>query len=62
MLDLSDSSLASTDVDTLVITLYQQVGIPPGQNMTFNDFKKLFASEEYERTLELATLQLQGKA
>ncbi|XP_053406292.1 dual oxidase 2-like [Mercenaria mercenaria] len=60
MLDLSDSSLDSSDVATLVSTLYQQAGLRSGQNMTLAAFKKIFASEEYEQTLENATLQLQG--
>jgi hypothetical protein len=60
MLDLSDSSLDTGDVATLVSTLYQQAGLRPGDKMTMAAFKKIFASDEYEQTLEKATLQLQG--
>ena len=60
MLDLSDSSLDKSDLDTLVSTLYQQAGLRPGEKMTMTAFKKIFASDEYEQTLEKATLQLQG--
>lgn len=61
MLDLSDSSLDSSAVSTLVSTLYQQAGLSPGQNMSLSAFKRIFASEEYEQTLENATLRLQGQ-
>lgn len=61
MLDLSDSTLDTGDVATLVSTLYQQAGLRPGDKMTMAAFKKIFASDEYEQTLEKATLQLQGQ-
>lgn len=60
MLDLSDTDLDDSDVKTLVDTLYAKAGIPNNQNMTMKGFKKIFASDEYEKTLEMATLQLQG--
>lgn len=61
MLDLSDTCLDDGDVNALVDTLYAKAGIPNNQNMTLEGFKRVFASDEYEKTLENATLQLQGK-
>ena len=61
MLDLSDTSLDANYVDQLIDTLYSQSGLGKRQNMNFEAFKKIFASDEYERTLENATLKLQGK-
>ena len=60
MLDLSDSKLDKKDLKALVATLYQQAGMREGEVMTLRQFKKIFASDEYEKTLGNATLQLQG--
>lgn len=60
MMDLSDTSLDNNYVDQLIDMLYSQAGLGKRQNMDFNAFKKLFAAEEFEQTLEKATLGLQG--
>ena len=60
MLDLSDTSLGNEYVEQLLDTLYKQAGLTTKQNMNFDAFKKIFAAEEYEQTLENATLNLQG--
>lgn len=60
MLDLSETTLDSKYLEELIDTLYNKAGLPKGQNMTFDYFKKIFASDEYEKTLEKATLGLQG--
>ena len=61
MLDLSDTSIDSNYIEQLIDTLYNQAGLGQRQNMSFEAFKKIFASDEYERTLENATLKLQGE-
>ncbi|WAR00874.1 DUOX2-like protein [Mya arenaria] len=60
MLDLSDTSLDDSDVETLVETMYEKAGVPARREMTLDGFKRVFASDEYAETLENATLQLQG--
>ena len=60
MMDLSDTSLDNNYVDQLIDMLYNQAGLAKRQNMDFNAFKKLFAAEEFEQTLQKATLGLQG--
>jgi len=60
MLDLSDTTLNDDDVKVLAGTLYTKAGLRPTDHMTLELFKKVFASDEYEKTLEGATLQLQG--
>ena len=61
MLELSDSRLEKDEIDNLVATLYSQAGLRTGDDMTMAAFKKLFASDEYEKVLEKATLQIQGR-
>ena len=61
MLDLSDTSIDANYIEQLIDTLYNQAGLGQRQNMNFEAFKRIFASDEYERTLENATLKLQGK-
>ncbi|XP_052282724.1 dual oxidase 2-like isoform X1 [Dreissena polymorpha] len=60
MLDLSDTGLDDGDFKVLVDSLYQKAGLQPSKNITIVEFKKIFASGEYEHTLEQATLQLIG--
>ena len=57
---MSDTSLEDNYIEQLLETLYKQAGLTTGQNMNFDAFKKIFASDEYEQTLEKATLTLQG--
>ena len=59
MLDLSDTTLNDDDVKVLAGTLYTKAGLRPTDHMSLELFKKVFASDEYEKTLECATLQLQ---
>ena len=60
MLDLSDTALNDDDVKVLADTLYTKAGLRPTDHMSLEQFKLIFASDEYEKTLEGATLQLQG--
>mgnify|MGYP000079590595 FL=1 len=60
MLDLSDTALNDDDVKVLADTLYTKAGLRPTDHMSLEQFKQIFASDEYEKTLEGATLQLQG--
>ncbi|KAK3098032.1 hypothetical protein FSP39_015507 [Pinctada imbricata] len=53
MLDLSDSSISKGDMDNLIQTMYQMVGLPPNSDIDFESFKKIFASDS---TLQNATL------
>ncbi|KAK3607886.1 hypothetical protein CHS0354_036708 [Potamilus streckersoni] len=58
MLDLSDSSLREDQVNQLIDSLYSQSGLRDTDNMNFDIFKHIFASDEYERIFENATLML----
>ncbi|KAK3606271.1 hypothetical protein CHS0354_037947 [Potamilus streckersoni] len=62
ILDLSDSSLSDDQVNQLIDTLYSQAGLRDTDNINFDSFKKIFASDEYEQIFEHATLQLDGRA
>ncbi|KAL3866800.1 hypothetical protein ACJMK2_044068 [Sinanodonta woodiana] len=61
MLDLSDSSLNDEQVNQLIDSLYSQSGLRDTDNMSFDIFKHIFASDEYERIFENATLTLDGQ-
>lgn len=61
MLDLADTTVADEELSHLVQGMYAQAGIGSKNNMDFEDFKKIFASKEYEKTLHEATLSLEGK-
>lgn len=41
--------------------MYKAANISYGSDITFEDFKKIFASDEYAGTLQKATLNLDGK-
>lgn len=41
--------------------VYTSAGLRYGCELKFTDFKKVFASDEYARTLRNATLELDGK-
>jgi len=61
MLDLSDTALNDDDVKVLADTLYTKAGLRPTDHMSLEQFKQIFASDEYEKTLEGATLQMSMK-
>lgn len=60
LLELSDSSLETKQLDELVKSMYKTAGVHEGGDMTLDDFKKIFNSKEYAYTLEKATLNLDG--
>lgn len=62
MLDLSDSSISSTDMQALMKTMYAAAGLPENSDIDFENFAKIFASDEYESTLRGATLGIEGKS
>lgn len=41
--------------------MYKAANISYGSDITFEDFKRIFASDEYAGTLQKATLNLDGK-
>ena len=57
MLDLSDSSIANKDLDSLITTMYQLAGLQYGSDIEFESFKTIFASDD---TLRNATLGIDG--
>lgn len=61
LVDLSDSSLQEDKLHEFVSAMYRAAGVREGSDITFQDFKKIFATEEYSQTLEKATLNLDGK-
>ncbi|KAK6179799.1 hypothetical protein SNE40_012075 [Patella caerulea] len=58
MMDLADASIEDTRVDKLLDQMFQHAGIANKQHMTFDDFKKIFVSEEYSDILKNSTLAL----
>lgn len=60
-MDLSDSTLDDKKMEELVTSMYKAANISYGSDITFEDFKKIFASDEYAGTLQKATLNLDGK-
>ncbi|XP_062620936.1 dual oxidase 2-like [Saccostrea cucullata] len=60
LLDLSDSSLDERKMEELVQSMYKAANLSYGADITFEDFKRIFASEEYAGTLQKATLNLDG--
>lgn len=58
LLDLSDSTLDDKKMEELVTSMYKAANISYGSDITFEDFKKIFASDEYAGTLQKATLNL----
>ncbi|XP_076465634.1 dual oxidase 2-like isoform X2 [Babylonia areolata] len=61
MLDLADTELDSDDrVDQLIHNMFQQAGLTDKSSMTFQDFCKIFASEEHGQILKDATIGLGG--
>ncbi|KAK3606272.1 hypothetical protein CHS0354_037948 [Potamilus streckersoni] len=62
MLDLSDGSLKDDQVNQLINALYSRAGLRSTDNMNFETFKQIFASDEYEQIFETASLKLGGQA
>lgn len=60
LLDLSDSTLDKSKMADLISSMYRVANVREGSDMTFADFKKIFADEEYAKTLASATLDLDG--
>ena len=57
----SDVSDAST-LQQLVDVMFREAGIAHKDEMTFDDFRMVFASKEYASTLQAATLANQGRS
>nr|KAG5701353.1 hypothetical protein BaRGS_006127 [Batillaria attramentaria] len=63
MLDLADASVDNEQrVEQLIQGMFQQAGLTDKSVMTFDDFCKIFASEEHGEILQNATLGLAVKA
>ena len=61
MLELADATVDSEErVEQLIQAMFQQAGIADKTTMTFEDFCKVFASEEHGQILENATIGLAG--
>jgi hypothetical protein len=60
MLDLSDQSISSSEMQALMNAMYKSANIPENSDIDFEMFSKLFASDEYESTLRKATLGIEG--
>ena len=56
--DVSDDST----LQQLVDVMFRQAGIEHKDEMTFEDFRRVFASKEYASTLQAATLANQGRS
>ena len=61
LLDLSDSTLDDKKMEELVASMYRVANLSYGADITFEDFKRIFASDEYAGTIQNATLNLDGK-
>ncbi|XP_078316138.1 dual oxidase 2-like [Crassostrea virginica] len=58
LLDLSDSTLDDKKMEELVASMYRVANLSYGADITFEDFKRIFASDEYAGTIQNATLNL----
>ncbi|ESP00714.1 hypothetical protein LOTGIDRAFT_112352 [Lottia gigantea] len=56
LLDLSEAKLNDDKVKELIEVMYSQAGLNNRDTMNFDDFKKVFASDEYKTTFQSATL------
>ena len=62
MLELADATVDSEErVDQLIQAMFTQAGIKDKSTMTFDDFCKVFASEEHGHILKDATIGLAGR-
>jgi hypothetical protein len=62
MLDLADAALDSEEkVQRLIQAMFDQAGIRDKTHMDFDDFCKIFASEEHGDILKDAMFGLEGK-
>jgi len=48
-------------MSSLIGTMYQTAGLRDNENMSYADFSKIFASDEYAKTLEKASLGVDSK-
>ncbi|XP_041371604.1 dual oxidase 2-like [Gigantopelta aegis] len=58
MMDLADASVDQARVDQLLNSMFEQAGISGKNKMTFDDFKKIFASDDHREILNKATMGL----
>ncbi|KAH9503284.1 Dual oxidase 2 [Bulinus truncatus] len=57
LLDLAESSdLTDASIQDLVRSMYKHVGLTDSQNISYEDFRKIFCSKEYSSTLQEATV------
>ncbi|KAK3606293.1 hypothetical protein CHS0354_037969 [Potamilus streckersoni] len=61
ILDLADGNLEDDQVNQLINTVYSQAGLKNTDIMDFDTFKQIFASDDYEKIFENATLKLDGQ-
>ncbi|XP_053406099.1 dual oxidase 2-like isoform X2 [Mercenaria mercenaria] len=58
LLDLSENNVTDEKVTEFTSAVYRSAGLRPGSEITFSDFKKVFTSGDYAKTLKNATLEL----
>ncbi|XP_060604820.1 dual oxidase 1-like [Ruditapes philippinarum] len=58
LLDLSESNVTDEQVSEFTSAVYKSAGLRPGSEVTFADFKKVFTSGNYAKTLKNATMEL----
>ena len=61
LLDLSENEVNDSKVQEFMRAVYKSAGLRYGSEIRFTDFKRVFASDEYAKTLRKATLELDGK-
>ncbi|PVD19871.1 hypothetical protein C0Q70_20364 [Pomacea canaliculata] len=63
MLDLAEATVDNEErVDQLIQSMFEQAGISDKSTMTFDDFCKIFASNEHGEILKNATIGLEGQS
>ena len=62
LLDLSESEANDSKVKEFMTSIYKSAGLRYGSELRFTDFKRVFASDVYAKTLKRVTLELNGKA
>ncbi|XP_041375720.1 dual oxidase 1-like [Gigantopelta aegis] len=56
MLDISGANLDDARVNELIDVMFQSAGVSDQDRMSYEDFRKVFASSEYKSTLQAASL------
>ena len=58
---MSENNVSNEKVREFADSLYQKAGIRVGAEISFKDFKQVFTTDEYAKTIANATMELNGR-